>query len=406
MKENKGWFLRWPWNVIIYLLLFLVLRLFAVPIILILMQIQQKNNPHGISEGYCLNRTRKRLMWLIWALLVLLISAVLFFMLKIGLEQDRTYWETMDYVTLAVCGIGGPLFLIGGVYLGYIAVRDTFFPEKSALAQSIRNQLPYPDEAPPVNELFSMVDADLKENAQWFGPVGIGREWVLGDKVNKIDRIRGIFVVNELHQHHTQTGIRTSHNLELVLIDDRWQRNITSFRNLNDLQAAADCLALRVPCAQRGSGSAGRTFWSMDEASRENFNREFRQKQSLRASQQLIQETQSGSPQDMILLQVNGQVTSRVTQALVDEQLRLCLLQGQGSFSLTPNHPIEAGKQRFRSLHVSVSEGTIWLFAEHQNQPGAGLSKAVQEREARDVLSAWLYRKAPDTSFWTPKARK
>lgn len=55
MKENKGWFLRWPWNVIIYLLLFLVLRLFAVPIILILMQIQQKNNPHGISEGYCLN---------------------------------------------------------------------------------------------------------------------------------------------------------------------------------------------------------------------------------------------------------------------------------------------------------------------------------------------------------------
>ena len=44
MKENKGWFLRWPWNVIIYLLLFLVLRLFAVPIILILMQIQQKNN--------------------------------------------------------------------------------------------------------------------------------------------------------------------------------------------------------------------------------------------------------------------------------------------------------------------------------------------------------------------------
>ncbi len=96
MKENKGWFLRWPWNVIIYLLLFLVLRLFAVPIILILMQIQQKNNPHGISEGYCLNRTRKRLMWLIWALLVLLISAVLFFMFKIGLEQDRTYWETMD----------------------------------------------------------------------------------------------------------------------------------------------------------------------------------------------------------------------------------------------------------------------------------------------------------------------
>lgn len=80
--------------------------------------------------------------------------------------------------------------------------------------------------------------------------------------------------------------------------------------------------------------------------------------------------------------------------------------QGMGSFSLTPNRPIEAGGPNFRSLHVSVSEGTIWLFAEYQNQPGSGLAKAMQEREARDVLSAWLYQKAPDTSFWTPKTRK
>ena len=140
MKEKKGGFLRWPWNVVVYVLLVLVFGIFAIPIILILMGIQRKNNPHGISEGYCLSRTRKRLVWLVWALLVLVVSASLFVLLKVGLEQDRAYWETMDYVTLAVCGIGGPLLLIGGIYLGYTAVRDSFFPEKSYLAKSIRRR--------------------------------------------------------------------------------------------------------------------------------------------------------------------------------------------------------------------------------------------------------------------------
>lgn len=52
--------------------------------------------------------------------------------------------------------IWAALFLVGG-----------------ALAQSIRNQLPYPDEAPPVKELFSMVDQDLKQNGQWYGKLGM-----------------------------------------------------------------------------------------------------------------------------------------------------------------------------------------------------------------------------------------
>lgn len=65
MKEKKGVFLRWPWNVVVYVLLFLALRLFAVPVILLLMGMQQRNNPNGVAEGYCLSRTRKRLTWLI-----------------------------------------------------------------------------------------------------------------------------------------------------------------------------------------------------------------------------------------------------------------------------------------------------------------------------------------------------
>ena len=134
MEEKKGRFLRWPWNVVVYVLLALVLRLSAVPVILILMWVQRKNNPHGISEGYCLSRTRKRLTELIWAFLLLVVSVSLFCLFKVWLEQDKTYWETMDYVKLAVCGVAGPLLLIGGLYLGYTAVRDTFFPARSALA--------------------------------------------------------------------------------------------------------------------------------------------------------------------------------------------------------------------------------------------------------------------------------
>ena len=282
MKEKKGGILRWPWNIIIYTALVLVLRIFAIPVILILLWVQRKNNPHGEAEGYCLSRTRKRLVWLIWSLLVLVIAAALLCMLVVGLKQDREYRETMDYVTLAFCGIGGPLFLAAGLYLGFVAVRDTFFPEKSALAKSIRSQLPYPEEAPPVGTLFAMVDEDLKENALWFGSVGIGKEWVLGDGVNKIDRIRGIFVVDELHQHHTQTGTRTNRTLQLVLIDDRWQRTVTSFHDLQDLKAAADCLALRVPDARRGVNDANLEFWHLDESQREDFERQFQQQKRVK----------------------------------------------------------------------------------------------------------------------------
>lgn len=332
MEEKKGRFLRWPWNVVIYVLLALVLRIFAVPVILILMWIQRKNNPHGILEGYCLSRTRKRLTWLIWAFLLLVVSVSLFCLLKVWLEQDKTYWETMDYVKLAVCGAGGPLLLIGGLYLGYTAVRDTFFPARSALAQSIRNQLPYPDSSPPVDELFAMVDQDLMENAQWFGPVGIGQEWVLGDKANKIDRIRGIFVVNKIHQHHTQTGIRTSRNMELVLIDDCWQRTVTSFNNLKDLQAAADCLALRVPEARRGANSENIDFWTMDEAAREDFEREFRQKQNRRASERIQRETLDSGPQDMILRQINAPDSQQGTTDQVQQShTRLSLVYASGA---------------------------------------------------------------------------
>ena len=132
MKEKKGGFLRWPWNAAVYIALLAVFRLFAVPIILILMAVQRKNNPHGVEEGYCLSRTRRRFSWVLWGLLWFAAAAGLFYVFYIGFQQDRTYWESSDYVTLAVSGGGAALFLLLGLWLGYAALRDTFFPAKSA----------------------------------------------------------------------------------------------------------------------------------------------------------------------------------------------------------------------------------------------------------------------------------
>lgn len=400
MKEKKGFFLRWPWNVVVYVLLFLALRLFAVPVILLLMGMQQRNNPNGVAEGYCLSRTRKRLTWLIWALLVLLGAAGLLCMLYVGLQQDRAYWDAADYATLAFCGAGGPLLLVGGLYLSYAAIRDACFPGKSSLAKSIRGQLPYPEEAPEVEALFAMVDEDLKENGRWFGPVGIGQEWVLGDGANRIDRVRGIFVINEIHRHQTQTGTRTSRNMELVLVDDRWRRTGTSFRNLRDLQAAADCLALRVPEARRGGGSQCSAFLAMDEEDRETFERDFRRKRQ--TGEAARRQRESGIPQDMIL-KAGDEVTSRVDGEAVEEHLGRCLRGEEAGFTLTPTRPIEGGGQTFRALRTSAQGETVRLILELAVKPGEenlGMARELESREALTVLMGWLRREVPDLENW------
>ena len=341
VNEKKYGFLCWPWNIVIYAVLLIALRLFAIPVILILMWVQQKNNPNGAQEGYCLSRTRKRLSWVMWGILWLAISGAAFWMFYMGLQQDRTYWENTDYVTLISSGVVGVLLLLLGLYMGYHGIRDTFFPEKSTLADSIRSQLPYPDEAPTVKELFAMVDNDLKEHGRWFDAVGIGQEWVLGDAATQIDRIRGIFVVDEIHTRHSSNHT-TSRELKLILIDDRWQKWTTDFENPDELRAAADCLALRVPEARRGSNGQLSGFLSMDDAAREDFEREFRRGKSRRASAELQRETLGGGTQDMVL-SAGGEVTSRVSVSLVEDHLRRCL-SGEAVFYPDPHPP--RGRER------------------------------------------------------------
>lgn len=411
MKEKKGGFLRWPWNIVLYAALFAVLRLFAIPVILILIWVQRKNNPHGVEEGFCLSRTRKRMSWVLWGLLWLVIAAGLFYMASVGLRMDRTYWEVSDYVTLAASGGGGILLLLLGVYMGYSGARDSLFPEKSALAESIRSQLPYPEEAPPVEELFAMVDGDLKAGGQWFDELGIGREWVLGEGATRIDRIRGIFVVDKTVYHNRGGRTTTRRDLQLVLVDDRWQKNITDFKKPQELRAAADCLSLRVPEARRGTNDQWSSFWSMDESEQEDFEKEFRGKKNRRASEAAQREALSGGTQDMILKRRSGEVTSRVTASLVEEQLRRCLDGEESGFELTPTRPIQAESRTLRSLDCFVrteDEPKVLLLLELAPQPGEedlALAKTTDRREALEVLTAWLRREAPDLNGWDLRRR-
>lgn len=400
MKEKKGAFLRWPWNVVAYVLLFAVLRLFAIPVVLLLMWVQERNNPHGVREGYCLSRTRKRLTWLLWALGALVMAAGMGVVFVTGLDQDRALWELSDHVTQWAAGGGAVLLALLALWLGYTALRDAFFPERSALARSIRSQLPCPEEAPPAAELFAMVDRDLVE-ALWFGPVGVGREWVLGDGANRIDRIRGIFVINELHQHQTQTGVRTSREMELALIDDRWQRTGTSFNSLKDLQAAADCLALRALEAARGGKSQCTAFWTMDESGREEFERDFRQRQSRRLSEQVRQEAVGGGSQDMILAW-DGEVTSRVSLSLAEERLGRCLAGEEAGFTLTPSRPVEGEGYTLRALRASAAEtGMVRLTLEAAcGEERLELARVLDPAAARRVIAGWLRREAPELADW------
>ena len=248
-KTKKRMYLKWPWNLVVYVLLVILLRIFAIPVILQLMWWNKKQQPDGPAEGYCLQRTRGRLILLVWAAVALLMAAAGAAYLTLSWTVDKTGWDYMEYIKLAAAGllaVGG--LLVAG-YLAYTGLRDAFCPEKSQLARSIRQQLPYPEEAPPVKELFAMVDEDVRQNGQWFGRLAVGREWILGDEVSYIPRIRGVFWRDETRTRRSGNRVTTTRILQLWILDDRQQCRPTDLRQPKELQAALDCLRQRIPAA-------------------------------------------------------------------------------------------------------------------------------------------------------------
>lgn len=248
-KEKKRLYLKWLWNLVVYVLLVILLRVFSIPVILLLIRWNKKQQLNGPAEGYCLQRTRGQLILLVWAAGALLLAAAGAAYLTLSREVDKTGWDYMEYVKLAAAG----LLAVGGVlvagYLTYIGLRDAFCPEKSRLARSIRDQLPYPEEAPQVKELFAMVDDDLRRNGRWFGKLAVGSEWILGDEVSYIPRIRGVFWRDEIRTRRSGNRVTTTRILQLWILDDRRQCRSTDLRQPKELQAALDCLRQRMPAA-------------------------------------------------------------------------------------------------------------------------------------------------------------
>lgn len=259
-----------------------VLKFAAMLLVVVLVLLWRKKT--SVAEaGYCLSRTRGRLITAIWSLLVLFIALCMGAVFLMGLQQDTAYWDKWDYITLYGSALIGAALLALGLYMLYTGVRDAFFPEKSALARSIRGQLSAEEVSLPVAELFALVDDDLAANGLWFDTVCIGEEWVLGDLANRIDRLRGIFAVDKIHQRHINNRVQTQRILELILIDADWQKTVTTFKSPSELRAAADYLALRVPEARRGQNDQYIDFWNMNYYDQEEFEREFQQKRSNRA---------------------------------------------------------------------------------------------------------------------------
>ena len=145
--SKKRFYLKWPWNVIVYVLLVVVLRIFAIPLILLIMWWNRRQQPDGPEEGYCLQRTRGRLIGLIPAALLAVGGglAIWFFAVAetMPYEAEQLKEEiSFGYYLIPVAGTGA---ILAGLFLACRSLRDALYPEKSALAQSIRSQLPYPE---------------------------------------------------------------------------------------------------------------------------------------------------------------------------------------------------------------------------------------------------------------------
>lgn len=411
MDEKKKFYLKWPFNLIVYILLVVLLRVFAIPVIMLIMWWNKKQQPEGPEGGYCLDRTRKGLAKLFWALLYLFFGfagGVCFYM---QMQEDRALWELGDWgftIFSAVLCLGGTAL---GLFEAYTDLRDAFCPAKSTLAKSIRSQLPYPDEAPPVEELFAMVDKDIKENGQWFDRVAVGREWVFGDEVTSIARIRGVFPRDEIVTRHAGGRRQSQRILELYIVDDRRQIQASTLHKPAELQAVVDCLRLRVPEAFFDSYKNMSDFTGQSEEEWQATNLSVTRRRDQRLARQEDRErSAAGSNPDFVLTDLNGQRTSRFDRRTVEDQLTGLKAPG-ARFSLEPVETIPVpglNGANFSRLECGITNQGLTLIAVLKMAGGLyqAFAKPVGEKEAWKTCADLLERKQlPDfsnLSQWQP----
>ena len=413
---KKRFYLKWPWNVLVYIILVVVLRIFSIPLILLIMWWNKKQQPDGPEEGYCLQRTRGRLTGLIWAILCLVGGglAIWFFLTAQSMpyEAERLKEEmSFGYYLIPVAGAAAILL---GLFLAYRSLRDALAPEKSALAQSIRNQLPYPDEAPPVKELFAMVDQDLKANGQWCGKLGVGKEWVLGDEVSSIPRIRGVFSRVERHTRHSGNRTRVTYTYELWIVDDRRERQITFLKSEHELEEAMDCLRRRAPAAVFGvydSKEYQDLVYTKDDMQQYAQERAYQQRKAQQGEQ--ARQEQERLAQNQVLTLPDGSVTSRITWDTIYQLLRQPNQKGETvPFQLVPGVPFRGQGHTFSRLAClagGVAQPTRILLEEYSGRPGVpgqyAWTRDVAAGEAEEILRGWLRGEIPSLESWTKMER-
>ena len=376
----------------------------------------QRAMPQG---GWCRQRTRGRLSLLLWAVLFLAIAVLLFGLFLYLRPMDRTYWDTGDYALFyASCPVG-LAFLAACAWAVYTGIRDAFFPEKSALAKSIRAQLPFPDEAPPVDKLFAMVDNDIHDNGLWFDNVAVGREWVLGEKVSHIPRIRAVFGRDEIQRRHTGKTTTTSRIIQVYIIDDRRQVQVSDLKHPNELPMLLDCLKLRAPDALFRPYAQFVNYNSMDDSEWDALERDYRNRKAKRASQAV--QTGQQAEQNMVLTLHDGSVTSRVTAGLIRQTLRDAIRQAQEEdecfFDLTPGRPTERNGVRWSGMQCAVFGSQLdenrnrvcglWIYlvlvpvSDPDGKPirnSMELSCTLEQAEV--ILLNWLRGEVPDLRSW------
>ncbi len=341
-----------------------------------------------------------------------------------------------------LCPLLGAGATLIGLFLAYRSLRDALRPERSALAQSIRNQLPHPDEAPPVKELFAMVDQDLKQNGLWCGKLGIGKEWVLGDQVSRIPRIRGVFSRSERHtrragkrtivtylyevwirgvfsrseRHTRRAGKRTivTYLYEVWIVDDRRERQVTSLRSQRELDDAMDCLRRRVPAAVFGTYNSREyndLIYTKEEEQQYAQERAYHQR-AAQFEEQNRRERESQA-QNQVLTLADGSVTSRITGETLRELLLRPGKTGEESpFQLVPGVPIQGEQGAFSRLAClpgGFQEPVRILLEEYSGTPGVpgqyAWAQDLSAGEAETVLWNWLRGELPALEGWTQLVR-
>lgn len=305
-----------------------------------------KNTGTGKPVAYCLERTKGRIGDLFWGLLLI------FFGFCVGVYgvttamEDRTGWGWEEYLKMGGGCLGGVALLAAGAWGSFAALRDVLQPGKSLLANSIRSQFPRPEEAPDWQELFAMVDQDLAANGRWFGKMGIGRDWMLGDEACALARVRGVFRHHEV-RYRSSGGNRQI--IELVVVDDRRQSQTTYFQDLRDMDAAIQYLRLRVPAATFDDYNALFRFRDSDDDTWDRMEREYQRRLDQVAQRAQAVPTPAG--EGFVFTDAAGQRTSRVTKELLAQQME-AIAPGQ-QIVLVPTPPVAAG---WKQMSLTVTE--------------------------------------------------